>query len=81
MFGIRELGFPKDVQVEVAELSQLAALVKRRVKLAQYREQAALLQDVLEAQAAVADATELFQDAELDVWTAVANLERTLGRE
>lgn len=69
------------VQVEVAELSQLAALEKRRVKLAQYREQAALLQDVLEAQAAVADATELFQDAELDVWTAVANLERTLGRE
>ncbi|NRA03925.1 MAG: TolC family protein [Myxococcales bacterium] len=68
-------------QVEVAELSQLAALEKRRVKLAQYREQAALLQDVLEAQANLADANKSYQDAQLAIWTATANLERALGEE
>lgn len=68
-------------RVKVAELSQLAALEKRRVKLAQYREQTTLLQDVLEAQTEVADADQSYQDAQLAIWTAAANLERALGDE
>ncbi len=68
-------------QTRVAEASQAAAREKARVMLEQYKQQTTLLQNVLQAQDALAKANNEYQQAQLAVWTARANLEKTLGEE
>lgn len=68
-------------QVRVATASQTAAREKVRVMLEQYGQRAALLQNVLQAQDALAKANNEYQQAQLAVWTARANLEKALGEE
>ncbi len=66
-------------QLRAAELGQEAARENARVATRQYAEQAVLLKDVLQAQAALADATSQYSQALLGAWTARAELERALG--
>ena len=65
----------------VAELNRDAAREKFRVITHQYREQAALLQDVLVAQAALGQTSDQYRQAVLSVWEARAEFERALGGE
>lgn len=65
--------------VQVTEQARLAAQEKLRVTKNKYAEQSALLQDVLKAQASLADANSDYQQAVLGYWTARANLDRALG--
>lgn len=65
--------------VEVAALSLRAAREKLRVKFAQYEQRAVLLEDVLDAESARARANSDYEQAHLNVWTAEADLERSLG--
>jgi len=68
-------------QVQVAELARVAAREKLRVLLDQYGQRAALLQNVLQAQAELASANTQYQRSQLELWTAKASLERALGEE
>lgn len=68
-------------QVQVAELTRVAAREKLRVLLDQYGQRAALLQNVLQAQAELASANTQYQRSQLELWTAKASLERALGEE
>jgi outer membrane protein TolC len=65
--------------LRVAQLGQEAAREKVRVTMNQYAQQAALLKDVLQAQAALAEANNQYQQALLGGWTARAEFERALG--
>jgi outer membrane protein len=69
------------VQLRVAQLSQETAREKLRVAMDKYSQKAALLQDVLQAQASLADANDSYQQAVLSFWTARADLEKALGEE
>jgi outer membrane protein len=46
-----------------------------------YTQQAALLRDVLQAQADLADANATYQSGLLSLWTARADFEKALGEE
>ncbi len=65
----------------VSESAQKAAREKLRVTMNQYKEQTALLKDVLEAQTGLAEANNEYQQALLSYWTARADLEKALGEE
>ena len=65
--------------LRAAQLGQEAARENARVTMNQYAQQAALLKDVLQAQAALADANNQYQQALLGAWTARAEFERALG--
>lgn len=65
----------------VAQLNRDATREKFRVVTHQYREQAALLQDVLAAQAALGQASDQYRQAVLSFWEARADFERALGAE
>jgi outer membrane protein TolC len=67
--------------VEVTRLAQETEEEKLRVVANQYPLKAALLKDVLQQQAAVADAINQYQQALLAFWTAKADFERALGHE
>jgi outer membrane protein TolC len=67
--------------VHVAQLAQETAREKLRFTLDRYKQQAALLPDALQAQAALADANHQYQQALLSFWKARADLEKSLGEE
>jgi outer membrane protein len=67
--------------VRVAELSRRTAQERTRVRLTQFESQSALLGDVLQAQASLANATSQFQQALLALLTARADLDHALGEE
>jgi outer membrane protein len=67
--------------VEVTRLTQETENEKLRVVMNQYPLKAALLKDVLQEQAAVADANNQYQQALLALWIAKADFERAVGGE
>jgi outer membrane protein len=64
-----------------ARAAQQAAQERLRVTANQFQSHAALLKDVLQAQAALADANRQVQDAALASLTAQSELQRSLGEE
>ena len=69
------------MSLRVAALAQEQAREISRVRADQYRVQAVLLSDVLQAAAAQADADNQFQQAIAGLWLARAEFERALGEE
>jgi outer membrane protein TolC len=67
--------------LRVAAMAQEQAREISRVRADQYRVQAALLGDVLQAAAAQADADNQYQQALAGLWLARAEFERALGEE
>jgi outer membrane protein TolC len=67
--------------VEVDELARQTEEEKLRVVMNQYRQNAALLKDTLQQEAAVATANAQYREALLSFWTAKADLEKALGEE
>jgi outer membrane protein TolC len=67
--------------LHVTQLAQETAREKLRFTLDRYKQQAALLPDALQAQAALADANHQYQQALLSFWKARADLEKSLGEE
>lgn len=68
-------------RLRVAQLAQAAARETARVKVTQYQAQAALLADVLQSEAALADTDNQYRQALLAFWTAAAALEHAVGEE
>ena len=66
-------------QIRVSRLAQVAAREKLRVITNKYRVQATLLQDALRAEAELSDANSAYNQAVLSLWTAIADLEKSLG--
>jgi outer membrane protein TolC len=67
--------------LKVTEMSREAAREKARITMNQYRQQAVLLKDLLEAQAGLAHANDQYQQALLGLWTAKADFEKALGED
>jgi outer membrane protein TolC len=67
--------------LRVARLSQDAEREALRVTQGKYRFEAALLTEVLESQAKLADANNQYQQALLSFWTAKAEFEKALGQD
>jgi outer membrane protein TolC len=67
--------------VEVDQLARQTEEEKLRVVMNQYRQNAALLKDTLQQEAAVATANAQYREALLSFWTAKADLEKALGEE
>jgi outer membrane protein TolC len=67
--------------LEVHQLAEETAKEKLRVVMNKYTEQAALLQDVLQAQANLADANYQYRQGLLSFWTARAEFEKALGED
>ena len=67
--------------LRVALLTQQTAREHARVRTTQYQAQAALLSDVLQAQATLAESTNEYQQALLSLLTARADLDHALGEE
>lgn len=65
--------------VAARRLTNESAQEKARVALLRHRQQSALLRDVLKAQAAVADARAQYDQAQLALWQARADLGRAIG--
>ena len=63
----------------VARLAQQAAGERLRVATNKYAQEAALLKDVLQEQAAAAEANDRYQQALAAFWTARADFEKALG--
>ena len=76
---IRELEEAQEM-VKVTEISQAAATEKLRVLTNQYKQQSALLKDVLQAESELAEANAAHADAILSAWNAQAQLDKALGR-
>lgn len=76
--SIRAIG-EADQTLQVAQLSQAAAREKLRVLTNQYRQQSALLQDVLDAEKDLDMANNDYTRAVLSVWKAQAEYERAVG--
>ncbi len=76
---IRELEEAQEM-VKVTEITQAAATEKLRVLTNQYKEQSALLKDVLQAESELAQANSEHEDAVLSAWTAQVQLEKALGQ-
>lgn len=77
---LRDLQNAKQL-VTVATKARTAAREKLRVTQNRYKQQAALLDNVLKAQSDLATATSDYHEAVLKVWTARANLAKALGEE
>jgi outer membrane protein TolC len=71
----------KKALLRVVRTAQSAAREKVRVKTNQYQIQAALLTDVLNVRAELADADDRFQQALLAYWTAKADYDLATGEE
>jgi len=67
--------------LRVAPLNQDAERQELRVTQGRYKFEAALLTEVLQSQAKLADANNQYQQALLSFWTAKAELEKALGQE
>ena len=76
---IRELEEAQEM-VKVTEISQAAATEKLRVLTNQYKQQSALLKDVLQAESELAEANAQHADAVLSAWNAQAQLDKALGQ-
>jgi outer membrane protein len=68
-------------QLHAGRVAQEAAREAVRETLQQYRQNSALLQTVLQEQAALTQANQQYQQALAAFWTAKANFERALGEE
>jgi outer membrane protein TolC len=68
-------------QLRVARLSQETARETARVRTTQFRAHAALLSDVLQSDAAMADANHEYRQALMASWTARAAFDRAVGEE
>lgn len=77
---IRNLKVAKEL-VPVTKLAQKAAAEKLRVNTNQYKANAILLDDLLDAESELSEANDNFHKAELAVWNASAELEKDLGEE
>jgi outer membrane protein TolC len=62
-------------------MAQAASREKLRVKTNQYQVQAAVLPDVLQGRAELADAADAYQQAQLEFWMAKADYELATGEE
>jgi outer membrane protein len=71
----------KRALLNVAQMAQRTSREKLRVKTAQYQVQAALLPDVLQMRAELADRDDRYQQALLAFWTARADFEQAIGEE
>jgi len=67
--------------LRVARLNQDAEREALRVMQGRYKFESALLTEVLQSQAKLADANNQYQQALLSFWTAKAELEKALGQE
>lgn len=68
-------------RLNVARMAQHAVRERLRVKTNQYQVQAALLPDVLQVRAELADTNDRHQQALLDYFTAKADYERAVGED
>jgi outer membrane protein TolC len=71
----------KRALLKVAQMAQTAVREKLRVKTNQHLVQAALLPDVLQVKAELADTDDRYQQALLAFWTAKADFEQAVGEE
>ena len=71
----------KAALLRVHRLAQETAQEKLRVAMDKYAQQAALLQDVLQAQASLADANQQYQQGLSSFWSARADVAKALGEE
>ena len=71
----------KKALLRVVQTAQSAAREKVRVKTNQYRIEAALLTDVLNVRAELADTDDRYQQALLAYWTAKADYDLATGEE
>jgi outer membrane protein len=71
----------KRALLNVARMAQGAAREKLRVKTNQFQLQAALLPDVLQIRAELADADDRYQQALLGFWSAKADYDLAIGQE
>jgi len=67
--------------LRVAKLGEDSAKENLRVSTGRYRLQAAMLSDVLQSQASLAEASHEYQQALLAFWTAKAEFEKALGED
>ena len=67
--------------LRVARLSQEAEREALRVNTGRYKFEAALLSEVLQSQATLADANNQYQQALLSFWTAKSELEKAMGQD
>src|SRR6266478_1853033 len=67
--------------LRVARLSQEAEREALRVNTGRYKFEAALLSEVLQSQATLANANNQYQQALLSFWTAKAELEKAMGQD
>jgi outer membrane protein TolC len=67
--------------LRVARLNEDSATENLRVSTGRYKLQAAMLSDVLQSQASLAEANHEYQQALLAFWTAKAEFEKALGEE
>jgi outer membrane protein len=68
-------------QLQVAQLAQATAREKLRVRTNQYQIQAAMLSDVLQLRAELADVDDRHQQALVVFWTAKADFDQAIGEE
>ena len=71
----------KRALLNVVAMSQTSTREKLRVKTNQFQVQSALLTDVLQLRAELADADDRYQQALLAFWTAKADFEQAVGEE
>jgi outer membrane protein len=71
----------KRAALAVAQAAQLAVREKLRVKANLFQAQAALLPEVLEVRADLAETDDRYQQSLLALWTAQADFEQALGEE
>ncbi len=67
--------------LRVARLNEDSATENLRVSTGRYKLQAAMLSDVLQSQASLAEASHEYQQALLAFWTAKAEFEKALGED
>ena len=68
-------------QLRATRIGQDAARENARMRVTQYEVQAALLSDVLQTQASLADTNSQYQQALAAFWSARADFERALGED
>jgi outer membrane protein TolC len=67
--------------LHVSQLRQEAAREKLRVTMEEYKQNAALLKDVLQAQSSLSESNNQYQQTLLSLWTTRADFEKALGEE
>jgi outer membrane protein len=70
-----------ELLIRATRLTKGAGQEKLRTTLNRFQVQAVLLQEVLQVQAALAEAVHLHQNAMISFWTAWADLEKSIGEE